>query len=121
MGNMNGRIGKAAINGVCGQFGSEETNRNGRNLLDFCMKKRLKLKNTYQPVKERKNFSWKVNHGSGKSLIDYIAINENYSKTMSRCKVVHKGDKLPERYPVVAKVKIKTAKPKQWQKQIENG
>ena len=69
MGNMNGRIGQAAINGVCGQFGNGETNRNGRILLDLDMKKKLRLKNTYQHVKERKNFSWKANHGSGKSLI----------------------------------------------------
>ena len=71
------------------------------------MIKKLRLKNTYQPVKERKNFSWKANHRSRKSLIDYIAINEKYSKTISRCKVVHKVDKLSDHYPVVAKVKIK--------------
>ena len=78
MGDMNGRTGKAAINGVCGQFGSGETNGNGRILLDFCMKKKFTLKNTYKLVKEKKNFCWIANHGCGKSLIDYIAINEKY-------------------------------------------
>ena len=116
MGNINGRTGKAAINGVCGQFGSGETNRNGRILLDFCMKKKLRLKNTYKPVKERKNFSWIANHGCGKSLFDYIAINEKYSKTISRCKVVHKVDKLSDNYLVVAKVKIQMAKPQRYTK-----
>ena len=57
MGDMNGRTGKSAINGVCGQFESGETKGNGRILLDFCMKKKLRLKNTYKPVKERKKFS----------------------------------------------------------------
>ena len=80
------------------------------------MKKKLRLKNIYQPVKERKNFSWKPNNGSGRSLIDYIAKHEKYCKTISRCKVVHKVDTFSDHYLVVAKVKIKLAKPKRYNK-----
>jgi len=58
--------------------------------------------------------SWKR-----KSLIDYIAINEKYSKTVSRCKVVHKVDKLSDHYPVVVTVKIKMAKPKRYTKMAQ--
>ena len=57
-----------------------------------------------------------ANHGCGQSLIDYIAINEKYFKAISRCKVVHRVDKLSDHYPVVAKVKIKMAKPKRYTK-----
>ena len=39
MGDFNGRIGEERIEGVCGNFGSNTTNRNGRLFTNFAMSK----------------------------------------------------------------------------------
>ncbi|KAG1671311.1 LINE-1 retrotransposable element ORF2 protein [Nymphon striatum] len=107
MGDLNGRIGRDAIEGICGRYGTGKTNRNGRILINFCRKHGLQLKNTYKSVKDSKNFSWKGDHGHGQSLLDYIAVSKRYNTTLTRCKTVHKVDKLSDHVPIVGTIKIK--------------
>ena len=79
MGDFNGRIGEERIEGVCGNFGSNTMNRNGRLFTEFCNEQRCKIMNTFKSVKRKNNYSWKGDHGNGQSLIDYICINKSSS------------------------------------------
>ena len=47
MGDFDGRIGEARIKGVCGDFGSNTMNRNGRLFTEFCNEQRYKIMNTF--------------------------------------------------------------------------
>ena len=107
MGDFNGRIGEERIEGVCGNFGSNTMNRNGRLFTEFCNEQRYKIMNTFKSVKRKNNYSWKDDHGNGQSLIDYICINKSSSSCITKCKTIHKVDKLSDHYPVVAKLKFK--------------
>ena len=66
MGDFNGRIGDERIEGVCGNFGSNTMNRNGRLFPEFCNEQRYTITNTFKSVKRKNNCSWKRDHGKGK-------------------------------------------------------
>ena len=57
------RIGKDRVDRVTGDFLVDETNRNGRILIDFCREHNLVLRNTFKPIKKKRIFSWKGDHG----------------------------------------------------------
>ena len=107
MGDFNARIGKDRVDRVTGDFLVDETNRNERILIDFCREHNLVLRNTFKPIKKKRIFSWKGDHGHGQSLIDFIAVNNRDKKCVRKCKVVHRVDKLSDHFPVVAILKLK--------------
>ena len=92
---------------MTGDFLVDETNRNGRILIDFCREHNLVLRNTFKLIKKKRIFSWKGDHGHGQSLIDFIAVNNRDKKCVRKCKVVHRVDKLSDHFPVVAILKLK--------------
>ena len=130
MGDFNGRIGCNEINGITGKYGNHETNRNGRSFVEFCEKRKLVANNTFLSIKKIKNYTWKSDSGKGQSLIDYITINKKYAKTLWKCNVIHKFDKLSNHESVIGTLEIhmqRIKKPKNedridvgWLRQTEN-
>ena len=105
MGDFNGRLVEERIERVCGTFGSNTMNRNGRLFTEFCNEQSYKIMNTFKSVKSKN--CWKGDHENDQSLIDYICINKSSSSCMAKCKAIQKVDKLSDHHPVVAKLKLK--------------
>lgn len=83
LGDFNARVGRerSGIEEILGPFGEETKNTEGENLIDFCVRNRLKIMNGFfkhQDTHKYTRYRWNQNSGffDQKSIIDYIIVSD---------------------------------------------
>ena len=90
-GDLNARVGKSPIPNVCGTYGEETINENGKVLRNFATFNELKLTNTFFKKKDIHKYTWAA-RGS-RSLIDYVIVNDKL-KNLVKDTTVNRGAEL---------------------------
>lgn len=83
IGDFNARVGneRSGIEEIIGPFGEETRNIEGENLIDFCVRNRLKIMNGFfkhQDTHKYTRYRWNQNSGlfDQRSIIDYIMVSD---------------------------------------------
>lgn len=117
MGDFNARVGKRenVVEGMLGPHGEDERNPEGERLIDFCMRKNLKIMNGFFKHRESHKFTrYRWNQISGrfdqKSIIDYFIVSDY--RIVENVKVIPGVSFDSDHRLVVAKIKTQETR---WQ------
>lgn len=107
MGDLNARIGNntEGTEGVMGRYGETAKNRNGSQLIDFCIQNGLIIQNSFFQHKDCHKYTREEPSRNEKSIIDYIITERTNRKIIRDVRVFRSAELGTDHYLVVAKVK----------------
>ena len=107
MGDFNAKIGKGKQDEVVGPHGLGKRNDRGERLVEFCIKHKLVICNTWFEQRENAKHTWSAPDGRTKNQIDYIMINKRYRNSIKNAKARPGADCGSDHNPIVIDIKTK--------------
>ena len=110
MGALNSIGGETEVDGLVGAFSFGQRNHKGQLLIDYCKEKKFTIRSTQYQTAKKRRFTWKHPSGNNMSLIDYMLVDANHSKSLCKCRPNTRPDCGTDHNVVVGTLKIQRIK-----------
>ena len=111
MGDMNAKVGEGKVANIVGPFGLGDRNERGDMFVDWCVRNRQVITNTWFKHHSRFLYTWICPGDRCRNQIDFVTINERFRNSIKDARTYHPGaDCKSDHKPVVVTMQLRLRK-----------